>query len=77
MIYEIAEITEITRNFGIVMTSEVSVAISGMNFVIENATHPAIADANSILVPAFQNALSSNSHFDLRCNIYNNIMYKI
>ena len=60
-----------TKNLGIVITNELSVAINGINFVIENATQPVITVAIAILIIAFQKALSNNSLFERLCNIYN------
>ena len=60
---------EINKNFGIVITRDVSVAIKGMNFVIENATYPATAVANSILVNARQKLLFKSSPRERFCSI--------
>ena len=62
------------KNLGIVITNELSVAIKGINFVIENATQPVIAVAIIILIIALQKALSNNSLFERLCNIYNKII---
>lgn len=49
-----AEIAVIRRNFGMVMTSEVSVAISGINLVMEKATQPHMMVAKTIRAVACQ-----------------------
>lgn len=68
---------DINKNFGMVITRDVSVAIKGTNFVIEKATQPATSVANNILTVAFQYALSSSSRLERFCSIYNSIIISI
>ena len=68
------EAPEMSKNFGIVITSDESVAISGINLVSEKAAQPAIIVAATILAVAFQNSLFRIRFSERRCSIYNKII---
>ena len=76
-IYAAKDTTAINKNFGMVITSELSVAINGTNFVIENATHPQIKVAKSILEKALKKSLSNIEPLLRLCKINSKITISI
>ena len=77
IIYDRIESAAISKNFGTVITSEVSVTMRGMNLVAENATQPVIKVANIILLMTFQKSRLRIFYSDFRCNINSNMIISI